>query len=67
MKLVKIINAHDVEYIVNVTNISCIFHNGAYVVISTCCGRVIATKFTDVDHAVDYIQRAPSHSFIGGL
>ena len=29
-------------------------------------GQSIATKFTDVEHAVDYIQRAPSVS-MGGL
>ena len=36
------------------------------VVIRLNCGAVLRTKFTDIGHAVDYIQRAPSYSFTGG-
>jgi len=30
-------------------------------------GRVVRTKFTDVYHAADYVQRAASHSFTGTI
>lgn len=35
------------------------------VVLCMANGQQLATKFTDVEHAVDYIQRAPSVS-LGG-
>ena len=62
MKLIIIIDYFDKVYAVNTNNICCVYHNGAYVIITTSCGQNIATKFTDVNHAVDFIQRAPSVS-----
>ena len=36
------------------------------VIISLSSGSTIRTKFTTIDHALDYIQRASSHSLVGG-
>ncbi len=36
------------------------------VIISLSGGPTIRTQFTTIDHALDYIQRASSHSLIGG-
>jgi len=36
------------------------------VIISLSGGPTIRTQFTTIDHALDYIQRAPSHSLVGG-
>ncbi len=36
------------------------------VIISLSGGTNIRTKFTTIDHALDYIQRASSHSLVGG-
>lgn len=43
---------------VNVDNISWVGDNGVSVQIGMVCGRTITTKFTDVQHALDYIKRA---------
>jgi len=43
---------------VNVDNISWVGDNGVSVQIGMACGRVVTTKFTDVQHALDYIKRA---------
>ena len=49
--------------VVNVEQICRIFTSGATVIISTGDDALIETMFTDIDHAVDYIQRASSYSF----
>ena len=36
------------------------------IMIATADGHGLATKFTTIDHALDYIQRASSHSLVGG-
>ena len=36
------------------------------VIISLSCNSTIRTQFTTIDHALDYIQRASSHSLVGG-
>jgi hypothetical protein len=36
------------------------------VIISLSGGPTIRTQFTTIDHALDYIQRASSHSLVGG-
>ena len=36
------------------------------VIISFSGGPTIRTQFTTIDHALDYIQRASSHSLVGG-
>ena len=35
------------------------------VMITLSCGSHIRTQFTTIDHALDYIQRASSHSLVG--
>mgnify|MGYP001225956749 CR=1 FL=1 len=34
--------------------------------INLSCGAILRTKFTTIDHALDYVQRASSHSLVGG-
>ena len=48
--------------VINTDQICSIFEELGTVVIATGDDRLLKTKFTDVDHAVDYIQRAASHS-----
>ena len=36
------------------------------VIMSLSGGPAIRTQFTTIDHALDYIQRASSHSLVGG-
>ena len=35
---------------------------GTYVVLYMASGMIVRTKFTSIQHAIDYIQRAPSIS-----
>ena len=59
MKLVKIEMKTGVgTVIVNPSQICCIQVDDGCVVLRMSCGHGIQTKFTDVDHAVDYIQRS---------
>lgn len=62
MKFVKIETATGGSEIVNVEQITSIATEASSVVISLSDGSMVRTKFTDIDHAVDFIQRA-SHSF----
>ena len=48
--------------VVNTEQICSIFEEEGTVIIATGDDRLLKTKFTDIDHAVDYIQRASSHS-----
>ena len=48
--------------VINTDQICSIFEESGTVIIATGDDRQLKTKFTDVDHAVDYIQRASSHS-----
>jgi len=48
--------------VINTDQICSIFEELDTVIITTGDGRLLKTKFTDVNHAVDYIQRASSHS-----
>ena len=50
--------------VINTDQICSIFEEGGNIVIATGDDRLLKTKFTDIDHAVDYIQRASSHSFV---
>ena len=47
---------------INVDNICSIYEDAGTVLLRMACGHAIATKFTDVEYAIDYIQRAPSVS-----
>ena len=48
--------------IINPENICSIYRNEGVVNIRMCCGWNVLTKFTDVEHATDYIQRAVTHT-----
>ena len=52
---------------VNVDHIVSICTETNNVVINLSNGGVIRTRFTDVDHATDYVVRASSHSFTGTI
>ena len=52
------------KVVVNTEQICCIRQDGDTVTLRLACGHAVTTKFTDVDHATDYIQRAASHSFV---
>ena len=59
MKLVSIERKESTDkVVVNAAHICSISKNGLDVVINMSNGTHIATKFSDVDHAVDYINRS---------
>ena len=63
MRLISIEHRDGVEKtVVNTDQICSIFDDDGIVVITTADDRELETKFSDVDHAVDYIQRASSQS-----
>lgn len=64
MRLISIEKQHAQNgeaVIVNVDNICSIFEDKGAVVVRMACGWGLYTKFTDVSHAADYIQRAADH------
>lgn len=66
MRLIAIENhATTDKVVINAEHICSIYLDNAAVVITTADGRHLRTKFTDVDHAVDYIQRAASVTLVG--
>ena len=50
--------------VINTDQICSIFKENDTVIVTTGDDRLLRTKVTDIDHAVDYIQRASSHSFV---
>lgn len=62
MKFVQIETATGAAEIINVDQITSISTEASSVVINLSSGLMVRTKFTDLEHAADYIQRA-SHSF----
>ena len=48
--------------VINTDQICSIYEELGTVIIATGDDRLLKTKYTDVDHAVDYILRASSHS-----
>ena len=59
MRLIYIEKKHGTENIaVNPDQICTISTDGGVVVLRMSCGTTHATKFTNIEHAVDYIQRA---------
>ena len=69
MKLISIESWHTENpktWVINANQITYLDIDDGAVVIRLNCGAVLRTKFTDIGHAVDYIQRAPSYSFTGG-
>tara|TARA_R100001015_G_C4559753_1_gene119834 strand:- start:287 stop:490 length:204 start_codon:yes stop_codon:yes gene_type:complete len=47
---------------INTNNITSIKSDNESVLIYMCGDKPIVTQFTDIEHAVDYVQRAPSVS-----
>ena len=59
MRLILIEQAYDPHAVhISPHNISLVGDTGSHIVIRMLCGKTITTKFTDVQHAIDYIQRA---------
>lgn len=67
MRLITIENTTGSTEIVNVDHIVSIATETSSVIINLSNGSVIRTKFTDIDHATDYVMRASSHSFSGTI
>jgi hypothetical protein len=61
---IKVIGEDDI--LINPNQITQIRKDLATVVIFLSCRSTIRTHFTTIDHALDYIQRASSHSLVGG-
>lgn len=61
MRFINIKGYHDEDIAINVDNITSIKRSGNYIIILM-SGDSITTQFTDIQSAVDYIQRAPSIS-----
>ncbi len=61
MRFINIKGYHDEDIAINVDNITSIKRSGNYIIILM-SGDSITTQFTDIQSAVDYIQRASSIS-----
>jgi len=64
MRFVIIKNYDGEEVAINVKNITAVKSLGPYVALCMSGDTPITTKFTTVEAAVDYIQRAPSMSLV---
>jgi len=68
MKLIKLETHGGWDEVINTSQICRIYKNEKDVVVITFAGLndrggpEVWTRFTDIDHAVDYLQRAPSCS-----
>ena len=58
MRLVSIERNTGSTVVVNTANVCSIYEDAGTVLIRMSCGPAIATKFTDVNHAIDYLKRA---------
>ena len=59
MRLINIEgSAQGQNALINADNVSSIYVDKGAVVVRMSCGWGIITKFTDIEHAADYIQRA---------
>jgi hypothetical protein len=65
MRFINIKGFHDEDIAINVNNITSIKKSGNYIIIIM-GSDLITTQFTDIQSAVDYIQRAPSISLTQG-
>lgn len=61
MRFINIKGFHDEDIAINVNNITSIKRSGNYIII-VMSSDLITTQFTDIQSAVDYIQRAQSIS-----
>ena len=62
MRFVTILTKFGEPVAINVNNIASIRMGNDSVLIYTGGDKPIVTQFTDIEHAVDFIQRAPSVS-----
>ena len=65
MRFINIKGFHNEDIAINVNNITSIKASGNYIIIIM-SGDSITTQFTNIQSAVDYIQRAPSISLTQG-
>ena len=69
MRMISITDKNEATTLINPNQIAQIWYctsGTTEVMISLSSGHSIRTKFTTIDHALDYIQRASSHSLGGG-
>jgi len=66
MRMLLISDKYDQQRLINPNQITQIWKDTKEIIITLSCGSHIRTKFTTIDHALDYIQRASSHSLVGG-
>ena len=66
MRMISINDKDEYQRLINPSQITQIWKDGYHIMITLACGKHIRTKFTTIDHALDYIQRASSHSLVGG-
>lgn len=66
MRIISITDKNDKQRLINPNQITQIWEDTKEIIITLSCGNHIRTKFTTIDHALDYIQRASSHSLVGG-
>ena len=62
MRFVRILTKFGEPVAINVKNITSIRMGNDSVLIYMCGDTPIVTQFTDIEHAVDFVQRAPSVS-----
>lgn len=62
MRFIMIETDYNGSVAVNTSAIVSVQKSGDYIALFTSGGGAVTTKFTDVQSAVDYIQRAPSVS-----
>lgn len=67
MRLITVENTTGNIEVVNVDHIVYISTEASAVVLNLSNGHILRTKFTDIDHATDYVMRASSHSFSGTI
>ena len=66
MRMLLISDKYDQQRLINPNQITQIWEDRREIIITLSCGFHITTQFTTIDHALDYIQRASSHSLVGG-
>jgi len=69
MRMIQITGKDDQTSLINPNHITLIWYcssGSRDVLVSLSGGSTIRTQFTTIDHALDYIQRASSHSLVGG-
>ena len=63
MRFIEVNCSNTGATIVNASHIVSIYSEAGSVLMTLTDGRTLATEFTTVSHATDYVQRASSYSF----